>query len=194
MSEASLTRRRFKWRRWNNILHRDIGYFCVALTVIYAISGVAVNHIHDWNPNYKIERVEKTFEPFPVSDRATMVAHSIEVLDLPVPDESFRPAPETVQLFYDGWSVVVHALEGTAIVERPRDRFLLRDANYLHLNHARGLWTWFADAYAILLLLLAVSGMFVLKGKKGLSGRGKWFVVAGLVLPIVFLVVLRYLP
>ena len=50
-----------------------------------------------------------------------------------------------------------------------------------------------ADAYAILLLLLAVTGMFVLKGKKGLSGRGKWFVVAGLVLPVVFLIVLRYL-
>jgi len=194
LSEDSPTRRRFKWRRWNNILHRDVGYFCVALTVIYAISGVAVNHIQDWNPNYKIERVEETFEPFPVSDRATMVAHSIEVLGLPSPKESFRPAPETVQLFYDGWSVEVHALEGSAIVERPRDRFLLRDANYLHLNHARGLWTWFADAYAILLLLLAVTGIFVLKGKKGFSGRGKWFVAAGLVLPVLFLVVLRYLP
>jgi hypothetical protein len=194
VSENSSSRRRFKWRRWNNILHRDIGYFCVALTVIYAISGVAVNHIHDWNPNYKIERAEETFEPFPVSDKATMVAHLVDVLELPLPDETFRPAPETVQLFYDGWSVLAHALEGKAIVERPRDRFLLRDANYLHLNHARGLWTWFADVYAILLLLLAVTGMFVLKGKKGLSGRGKWFVAAGLVLPAVFLIVLRYLP
>jgi hypothetical protein len=194
LNEDPSNRRRFKWRRWNNILHRDIGYFCVALTVIYAISGVAVNHIHDWNPNYKIEKVEERFEPFPVSDKPTMVAHLVKVLELPPPDETFRPAPETVQLFYDGWSVMAHALEGKAIVEKPRDRFLLRDANYLHLNHARGLWTWFADAYAVLLLLLAVTGMFVLKGKKGLSGRGKWFVAAGLVLPVVFLIVLRYLP
>jgi len=28
-----------KWRKWNNILHRDIGYLCVGLTVVY-VSGV----------------------------------------------------------------------------------------------------------------------------------------------------------
>jgi hypothetical protein len=36
--------------------------------------------------------------------------------------------------------------------------------------------------------------MFVLKGKKGLAGRGKWFVLAGLAVPVAFLIVLRYLP
>jgi hypothetical protein len=70
---------------------------------------------------------------------------------------------------------------------------VLRDANYLHLNHPKGLWTYVADAYAALLLLLAVTGMFVLRGKKGLAGRGKWFVLAGLALPVAFLIVLRYL-
>jgi hypothetical protein len=186
-------RRRFRWRRWNNVLHRDVGYFCVALTVIYAISGIAVNHIGDWNPNYKIERIEKTFEPIPVSDRESMVALAVERLELPgLPQDSFRPAPETLQLFYDGWSVEVQAVEGTAVIERPRGRPLLREANDLHLNRPKGLWTWVADVYAGLLLLLAVTGLFVLKGKKGLSGRGKWFVLAGLVLPVVFLVVYRY--
>jgi hypothetical protein len=194
MSENHSAGRRFKWRRWNNVLHRDLGYFCVALTVIYAISGVAVNHIHHWNPNYRFERIEHAFEPIPVSDRATMVAEAVQRLDLPEPNESFRPDPETVQLFYDGWSVEVHAVEGVATEERPRDRLLLRDFNYLHLNHPKGIWTYAADAYAVLLLLLAVTGVFVLKGKKGLTGRGKWFVLAGLVVPVVFLVLLRYWP
>jgi hypothetical protein len=195
MSQSDSPRRGFKWRRWNNILHRDLGYFCVALTIIYAVSGIAVNHIHHWNPNYKFEQVERSFEPIPVSDRETMVAQAVSRLELPGPPrESFRPDPGTLQLFYEGWSVEVHAEEGLAVIERPRDRFLLRDFNFLHLNHAKGLWTWFADAYAALLLLLAVTGMFVLKGKKGLSGRGKWWVLAGLLLPLAFLIVLRYLP
>ncbi len=42
----------FNWRRWNKILHRDIGYLSVAMVFIYGISGLAVNHIADWNPNY----------------------------------------------------------------------------------------------------------------------------------------------
>lgn len=193
MNRRASRRRRFHWRRWNTVLHRDLGYFCVALTVVYAISGIAVNHMHDWNPNYKIERTERTIDPIPVGDKPTMVARVVERLGLPEPDKTFRPSPEILQLFYDGWSVEVRAAEGVAVVERPRDRFLLRDFNYLHLNHPKGVWTFAADAYAALLLLVTVTGVFVLKGKKGFAGRGKWFVLAGLVVPLVFLLVLRYL-
>ena len=51
------------WRRWNNIIHRDLGYLCFGLTIIYVISGVAVNHIHDWNHTYKIEKVKRNIGP-----------------------------------------------------------------------------------------------------------------------------------
>ncbi len=187
-------RRGLPWRRWNNILHRDLGYFCVALTIIYAISGIAVNHVHQWNPNYRFERVTRHFEAIPVSDRETMVAALVGALGLPGPPRrSFRPSPEQVLLFYDGWNVEAHATEGRAIIERPRDRWLLRDMNFLHLNHGKGLWTWFADAYAAALLLLAITGMLVLRGGQGLAGRGKWFVLAGTVVPLLFLLFQRYL-
>jgi len=53
-------------------------------------------------------------------------------------------------------------------------------------------WTWVADVYAFLLLFMAVTGMFVLKGRQGLAGRGKWFILAGLVVPLAF-IALRYL-
>ena len=165
----------------------------MGLTVIYAVSGIAVNHMHHWNPNYKFERVEERLQPIPQSDRATMVALAVERLDLPaMPVESFRPTPETLQLFYDGWSVDVDVVAGVAQVERPSDRVILRDSNFLHLNHPKGSWTYVADVYAFLLLFLAVSGMFVLKGKKGLTGRGKWWILAGLAVPVLYLVFLRY--
>ena len=162
------------------VVHRDVGYLLAALTVVYAISGIAVNHLHHWNPSYKIERVEQRFEPIPVGERESMIALAVERLELPgPPQEKFRPSPEVLQLFYDGWSVEVLATEGRAVIERPRDRPLLRDFNYLHLNQPKGVWTYVADVYAGLLLLLAVSGMLMLKGKRGLAGRGKWFVLAG---------------
>jgi len=41
---------------------------------------------------------------------------------------------------------------------------------------------------ATLLLLLAVTGLFILKGRQGLGGRGKWFLAGGLLLPIAFLI------
>jgi len=51
------------------------------------------------------------------------------------------------------------------------------------------LWTWVADIFGFSLILLAVTGLFVLKGKKGLNGRGKWFVALGFLIPLVFLII-----
>jgi hypothetical protein len=180
--------------RWNRILHRDIGYFCVALTLVYVASGIAVNHIDDWNPNYVVSREVRRFEPVPVTDRETMARELVSKLALPgPPNESFRPSPEKVELFYDGWSVVADAPAGVATVERTRRRFVLFEANELHLNRPKGLWTWLADGYAVLLGFLAVSGIFMLRGRSGFWGRGKWFLLAGLALPVIFLIALRVL-
>lgn len=49
--ETPQLRRRFRWRRWNTILHRDVGYLITGLTIIY---GISVNHVQDWNPSYQI--------------------------------------------------------------------------------------------------------------------------------------------
>ncbi|HIE15490.1 MAG TPA: hypothetical protein EYP69_01050, partial [Bacteroidales bacterium] len=44
-----------KWRKLNRILHRDLGYFFTGMILIYAISGLAINHLRDWNPSYHVE-------------------------------------------------------------------------------------------------------------------------------------------
>lgn len=176
------------WRYWNNVLHRDIGYFVVGLTLIYAISGIAVNHIDDWNPNYSVTEEERGFEIFAPTDRESTISLLVDRLELPEPIDAFRSTPTKIELLYEGWSVKADVETGAAVIVRPTERALLFDFNFLHLNHAKGWWTFFADAYAGLLILLALTGMFVLRGRKGLAGRGKWFVTAGVLLPLLFLV------
>jgi hypothetical protein len=181
------------WRRWNAAIHRDVGYVCVALTLVYAVSGIAVNHIEDWNPNYRVTREQRRFEPVPVVEREAMVAALVERLKLPAPPkESFRPHPGIVEMFYDGFSVRADATAGLAVIESTRKRAGLFEANLLHLNRPREWWTWIADLYAVMLVVLALTGMFVLRGKVGLAGRGKWFVLAGVLVPILFLLALRW--
>ncbi len=181
------------WRRANIAVHRDVGYLCAALTIVYAISGLAVNHKEDWNPSRTVEREPRRFEPVPVGERDAMVAALVERLRLPGPPRSsFRAEAHLVELFYDGWSVRADARKGEAVVERVKDRAVLRDVNFLHLNEPKRLWTWVADVYAVLLLVLSITGLFVLRGRSGLAGRGKWFVAAGLLVPVGFVLVLRY--
>lgn len=183
------------WRKLNNVLHRDLGYLAAGLTLVYAVSGVALNHRHHWNPSWKVRVEERTFAPVPVSDRETMAAALVERLALPGPPKSsFRSAPHLVELFYEGWSVKADANAGRATIERPRGRFALREMNFLHLNEPKGLWTWAADLYAAVLGLLAITGLFVLKGKNGFAGRGRWLAGIGVALPLLALFFLLWRP
>ncbi|MHB0961822.1 MAG: PepSY-associated TM helix domain-containing protein [Gemmatimonadaceae bacterium] len=180
------------WRRWSIVLHRDVGYLAVALTIAYAISGIAVNHIADWNPNYRVTKTFTTVAPIAVTDASTIVASAMQRLALTeAPRSSFQPDSNTMQLFFKGTTYHVDLPTGTVMVEATRSRPVLFEMNQLHLNHSKRAWTWIADIYAWALLLLAITGLFVIKGKHGITRRGAWLTAAGFVPVVYWLAFLR---
>ena len=179
-----------KWRKWNNIIHRDLGYLCFGLTIIYVISGIAVNHVNIWNPNYKIERIKTTVTPIPSGaplDMQTVTNILKEVGETGLYKSSFRPDPKTLQIFVEGNTLTVTLESGEVMQEKVMARPVLRQMNFLHLNHPKKLWSWFADLYALCLGVLGTTGLFVLKGKKGITGRGAWLTGIGILIPFIFL-------
>jgi len=179
-----------KWRKWNNIIHRDLGYLCFGLTIIYVISGVAVNHIQDWNPTYIIERRTGTVEltDVDISDNKVLTSAVLTQLEETAPLKSiFRLDRNTLKIFVENNNITVDTRTSSVIEEKSIKRNILYQANFLHLNHAKKLWTWFADLYAVALGLLAITGLFVLKGKKGITGRGAWLTAVGFFIPLFFL-------
>lgn len=183
------------WRGWNRALHRDLGYLAVGLTVVYALSGVLLNHLHDWNSNWRIERVRTRVEPWP--DPASFGQADIPVLlamlgEQAAPTGTFRPDPGSVTLFFEeGRIITVDLRTGEAAGEVARARPLLGRLNALHLNRAGKAWTRLADLYSLALLLLAFTGLFVLRGRQGLAGRGAWLTAAGILIPLATLLLLR---
>lgn len=176
-----------KWRKWNNILHRDIGYLIFGLTIVYGISGLAVNHMADWNPNYARTKSFTEIEPILAADRDTIVALARQRLQLTQePQNSFRPDTETLQLFYEGRTYVIDLPTGNVIIERTRARPVLHEMNQLHINAPKSVWTYVADLYAVSLIVVAVTGLFVLKGRYGIGGRGAWLTAIGAAVPIFY--------
>ena len=178
-----------KWRKWNNIIHRDLGYLCFGLTIIYVISGVAVNHIATWNPTYRISHETSTIQlPETLPDNENLVSLILAQLEEKgALKGSFKSAPDTLQIFVENNTIIANLRTGKVQQEKNVKRPFLFQVNFLHLNHPKKLWTWFADLYALALGLLAITGLFMLRGKNGLPGRGGWLVSAGLVIPILFL-------
>ncbi len=179
---------KINWRKWNNLLHRDIGYLAVGLTIIYAISGIAVNHVDDWNPNYQIRKVPIQTAPLRHKNSVNLVEIVLKNMNIAEkPESSFQPSPQELHIFFENKTLKLNLISGKGEWEVVERRPFLYEFNYLHLNHAKRLWTYFADLYALALLFLAISGLFVLKGKNGLKGRGKWLTAIGFLIPLFFL-------
>ena len=182
-------RRPIRWRPWLRALHRDLGYLAVGLTMIYALSGLAVNHIADWDPNFENYQRELTVAaPLPLDDddeAARIVQEQAGVTGEPV--DVYRVDDDLLEVTFDDRTLHVTLSSGRVFEEGQEPRFFLRAANWLHLNRGKKAWTWFADGYAIALVLLATSGMFMIPGRKGLLGRGAVMVALGVAIPLVYL-------
>ncbi|MDT8420794.1 MAG: PepSY-associated TM helix domain-containing protein [Desulfuromonadales bacterium] len=176
------------WRHLNRAVHRDLGYLCCGLTLIYVISGVAVNHIDRWNPSYRLTRIESNIGSLKDVPREDLVPEiMLRVGETRQLKNVFSSAPDELTVFAEGNTIVVNLHSGSAVQERYLPRSFLYEVNFLHLNHPKKLWTWFADLYAVGLGLLAISGLFVLQGRQGMKGRGAVLVAAGVSVPLFFL-------
>ena len=171
-------------RKWLRAIHRDIGYVAVGLTFIYALSGIAVNHITDWSdgdPSFK--SYSSVHELGPVTSADEVLA---KLRIKTPPREVYDETPDQLEILFDKRTLHVTKSTGHVVDEGQEPRFILRVANWLHLNRGKKAWTYVADAYAGGLLFLAMSGMFMIAGKKGLLGRGAVLVGLGIAVPVLY--------
>lgn len=179
-------------RKVSRRLHRDLSFFFAGVILIYAISGIALNHKATFNPNYDISR--HTFAvagPIPPRSEITE-AWVREHLLRPVDEESaytkhYFPQPQTVKVFLKGGSsVVANLTTGEAEYEAFKRRPFFSAISRLHYNPGRW-WTTFSDIFCIALILITLTGFTMMKGRKGLWGWGGVELLAGLLFPLAFL-------
>ncbi|RIK80520.1 MAG: hypothetical protein DCC67_09265 [Planctomycetota bacterium] len=173
-------------RRLVLVLHRDLGYFFTGVIMLYAVSGLAVNHVDQWNPSFSVDRRAVTLD-LP-TDRS-LVTEEIVAENLARLGETGNlrgydfPSASRVKIYLKDGSIVARLRDGRGEYESIRRRPLLFEANSLHLNPARW-WRVFSDVFAVGLIVIAATGLFIARGSQGLAGRGKWLVAAGMIAPL----------
>jgi uncharacterized protein len=172
------------FRKWLRILHRDIGYLVVGITMVYAISGIILNHKKkNVDPAYKtisvVQQIEAglSVDGFTFYFKENYMDHQLTRI---IPDNSYY------RLFIKGgvgsYKIETGLLEFEVYRKKPLVHFL----NKLHYNQKK-YWTAPADIFAGVLIFLALSGIFMVRGKKGLSGSGKWYLIAGIALVFIYI-------
>jgi len=183
-----------KLRKFNRATHRDLGYFFVAMILIYSLSGIAINHLDDWDPSYVVNKWEvKTSKKI---DKNSFDKEQAKALlkDMDI-DDPFRkfyfPNDNRLKIFFKGGNVIIDLQTGQGRAETLKRRAIFHTVNWLHYN-PNVYWKWFSDIFAVALIILAISGLFILRGKNGLKWRGTILMTLGILLPLIFLMLFYF--
>lgn len=180
-------------RKWSRIIHRDLSFFFSGMVLIYAISGIVMNHRDTMNPNYSIEVIEYTLkESLPAKEELTKE----DVIELLTPlgdgenyTKHYFPQDGTMKVFIKGGSSLVVDYETNQVTyEKLTKRPVLSFMAKLHYNPGRW-WTHFSDLFALSLIIITLSGVVMIKGSKGLWGRGGIELLIGIIIPLLFLII-----
>ena len=180
-----------RWRAWLRAIHRDFGYLAIGFTLIYAISGIAQNHIEDWG-DVSFKATERTIAMAaipPTTPEIVAVKSVADAVGLGTPTEHARAGDE-LRLDYANGSkatAILGTTETTVTIQARSRRPFIGLANWLHTARHKKAWKYIADAYAVLLLYLALSGIFMIKGRLGLKWRGTILITTGILVPVMYI-------
>ncbi len=174
-------------------LHRDLGYFYVGLIIAFSISGIAQNHRKQWKPDryvYEFKKVETGFH----LPKASVTKDSVDAFNKQNGLEEMRQfdfrKDSILVIAYKDAEATIHLATGKGEVNVYRKRPVLAQLTMLHKNNGNLWWIWYSDIFSLGLIIIATTGMFLMKGKNSFQERGWKFALTGLIVPIIVLLFL----
>ena len=177
-----------KVRKLLRVLHRDFGYFIVGMTIVYALSGIFLNHRHDFNPDYIIYSDEFIVQKGTAADFDEDRLRSVfNKLDYDLTYKKHYISNEgLIRVFIVNGEAVIDPVKGEGVFRYLEPRPMIFEMNKLHKATLGTTWKWVSDIMAVILLFVAISGIFLLKGKHGFMRWGWWLMIAGFIVPLIF--------
>jgi uncharacterized protein len=169
-----------KIQRWFRILHRDIGYFAVGITLVYAFSGFFLSHKNIFSA-IKTEKFIVELPPNLEGEKFFNYWESNVSMKL----NHYKESENDIQIFIKGGTGYYNKSTGKTSYEIYKKRPIITFLNQLHNNQKKG-WIYIADIYAFLLVFLAISGLVMVTGKNGFLRRGVWLMVLGIIVVLLF--------
>ena len=161
-----------------------------------------LNHKRDFNSDYSITQKEyRIAGNFPKAKADFSKAYVLDLLDDLGERNNYTqhyfPKENTMKVFIKGGSsLTVNTETGEAYYESVKKRPILSSLNRLHYNPNRN-WTIFSDILVLSsssflnvsfsLIVITLTGLVMLKGRKGFWGRGGIEFAAGILIPLAFI-------
>ncbi|MDZ4714643.1 MAG: PepSY-associated TM helix domain-containing protein [Cytophagales bacterium] len=174
-------------------VHRDIAYFFLGLILAFSISGIFLNHRQSWHPRRYTYSVKEVTVTIPVTKEQVTdeyiknftTTHQIEdvVRRFSVDDKN------NLRISYTSNDVLVDLTSGKGKIESYRTTPLLGQMTQLHQDTSKW-WIYYSDLFGLAMFTMAMTGMFIEKGKNSFWKRGWWLASLGMIFPLIFLILL----
>lgn len=173
-------------------VHRDLGYFYLGLIIAFAFSGIFLNHRNDWYPSeykYDAKEIQVVLPADPKDINNAFVAELTKTLGIEDKLKGFQIRRENLRVTFNETMVDINLKTGAGLQERYFKVPFLAQSTQLHVT-TNSAWIWYSDIFGIAMLVIAATGMLMMKGENGFGSRGWKLALAGIIFPLIFLFVI----
>jgi hypothetical protein len=171
-------------------LHRDLGYFYIGLIVSFAFSGLMMNHRESWHPEKYTTQTKEIQVQLPEESEINEEFAKDLGKKLGIEDKMRRQMVRkgTFKISFENNDVEIDIKTGKGEIVAFRKTPIVSQAMKLHKNNSN-FWIYYSDIFAISLIIIALTGTIMIKaGKFSWKNRGWKLAVAGVVFPLLFLI------
>ncbi|CAN5450087.1 PepSY-associated TM helix domain-containing protein [soil metagenome] len=173
--------------------HRDIAYFFLGLIIAFSFSGIFLNHRQSWHPRRYVYSSKEISIPIPAGKETINDEYIATFTKSQGIEDNLRrfavDDKNILKISYASNDVQVDIISGKGKIESYRVTPLLGQMTQLHQDTSKW-WIYYSDIFGIAMLIIAMTGMFIEKGKNSFRSRGWWLAALGLIFPLIFLFLL----
>jgi uncharacterized protein len=171
-------------------LHRDLGYFYIGLIVSFAFSGLLMNHRDMWHADKYTTETKAIVVQLPEKNEINEEFAEDLGKKLGIKDKFRRHVVKKgeLKMSFENHDVEIDMKTGKGEIVSFIKTPIISQTMKLHKNTSN-FWIYYSDIFAISLIIIALTGTIMIKaGKFSWKNRGWKLAVAGVVFPLLFLI------
>ncbi len=171
--------------------HRTLGYFYVGLIISFSISGIFLNHRRDWHPSrYVSSSKEISIRPV-IKDSINdeFIEYFTKTQSINDKLRRYRVDKDILKISYEKNDVELDIKTGKGNIETYKKTPVLGEFTMLHVDTSKW-WIYYSDVFGLSMAIIAITGMFIQRGKNGFKRIGWKLALIGIIFPLIFLFLL----
>lgn len=171
--------------------HRTLAYLYVGLIISFAVSGIFLNHRRDFSPSsYVSSMKEINIQPMPEdSVNKAFIESFTKTQSIKDKMRRFRVEKNNLRISYENNDVEIDLATGKGTIETYKTRPILGQMTQLHQDTSNW-WIYYSDIFGLAMATIAITGMFIQKGKYSFRKHGWKLALLGIIFPLIFLFLL----